>query len=190
MLGEMEVQGRRFRLRREPMVKVKQVGLRILALRPSGSLLVISRQLMLSTLDVSAVDVRLETPIDEAEARLVGVSQFVGHGPLSRSIPFQVPPWSVLGRQSKLHSLSKCRKYVPGRATYRRLPSLDCRLLPRAWAMMKDAENSREAGKVALSNFRIQKHLCDPPVTEYRYFQRTVAIKLAILFKSQTPSHR
>jgi hypothetical protein len=29
---------------------------------------VISRRLMLSTLDVSAVNVRLETPIDEAEA--------------------------------------------------------------------------------------------------------------------------
>ena len=167
MLVVVEAQGRMFRLRCGPMVKVKQVDLPILAQSFSGTLLVISRQLMLSTWIVSAVDVRLETPIDEAEARLGGVSQIVGHRPLSCSIPFQVPSWSVLGRQSKLHSLSKCRKYVPGRATYRRLPSLDCRLLPRAWAMMKDAENSREAGKVALSNFRIQKHLCDPPVTVY-----------------------
>ena len=54
---------------------------------------------------------------------------------------------------------------------------------------MKDTENSREAGKVALSNSSIQKHLCDPLVTEYRYFQRTVAVKFSILFKSQTLSH-
>jgi hypothetical protein len=74
MLVMVEAQGRRFRLRREPMVKVKQVDLPILALSPSGSWLVISRQLMLSTWNVSAVDVRLETPIDEAEARLGGVS--------------------------------------------------------------------------------------------------------------------
>ena len=129
---DMEAQGRRFRLRREPMVKVKQVDLPILALSAPGSLLVISRQLMLSTLDVSAVDVRLETPIDEAEARLGSVSENVGHRPLSRSIPFQVPSWSFLERQFKLHLLGSARKYVPGRATYRRLPSLDCRLLPRA----------------------------------------------------------
>ena len=89
MLGVVEAQGRRFRLRREPMVKVKQVALPILALSLSRSLLVISRQLMLSTLDVSAVDVRLETPIDEAEARLGGVSQIVGHKPLSHSSPFR-----------------------------------------------------------------------------------------------------
>jgi hypothetical protein len=51
---------------------------------------------MLSTLDISAVDVRLETPIDEADTRVGGVSQIVGHRPLSRSIPFQLPSWSVL----------------------------------------------------------------------------------------------
>ena len=49
MLEVVEAQGRRFRLRREPMVKVKQVDLPILALTLSGTLLVISRQLMLST---------------------------------------------------------------------------------------------------------------------------------------------
>lgn len=100
MLVVVEAQGRMFRLRCEPMVKVKQVGLPILDQSFSGSLLVISRQLMLSTWIVSAVDVRLETPIDEAEARLGGVSQFVGHRPLSCSIPFQVPSWSFLERQS------------------------------------------------------------------------------------------
>lgn len=52
---------------------------------------------------------------------------------------------------------------------------------------MKDSENSREAGKVALSSFQIQKHLCDPLVTKHRYFQRTVTDKFAALFKSQIP---
>lgn len=131
MLEEVEGQGRRFRFRHGPMVKVKQWDLSRSTLSPSRSLLVISRQLMLSTLTVSAVDVRLETPIDEAEARLGGVSQLVGHRPLSRSIPFQVPSWSFLERQYKLHSLSCARRYVPGRATYCWLPSV-CRLLPRA----------------------------------------------------------
>lgn len=132
MLEHMEAQGRRFRYRREPMVEVKQVDLPISALSPPGSLLAPSRQLMLSTMDVSAVDVRLETPIDEAEARLGGVSQIVGHRPLSRSIPFQVPSWSFLDRQFKLHLLSSAPRYVPERATYRALPYMVCRLLPRA----------------------------------------------------------
>lgn len=100
MLGVVEAQGRRFRLRCGPIVKVKQVDLPILAQSFSGSLLVISRQLMLSIWNVSAVDVRLETPIDEAEARLGSVSQIVGRRPLSCSIPFQVPSWSFLERQS------------------------------------------------------------------------------------------
>ena len=100
MLVVVEAQGRRFRLRCEPMVKVKQADLPILAQSFSGSLLVISRQLMLSTWNVSAVDVRYETPIDEARARLGGVSPIVGHRPLSCSIPFQVPSWSFLERQS------------------------------------------------------------------------------------------
>lgn len=138
--------------RHDPMVKVKRVYLPIVVLSPSRSLLVFSRQLMLSSLDVSAVDVRLETPIDEAEARLGGVSHIVGHRPLSRSIPFQVPSWSFLERQFKLHSLTWTRTYVPGRATYCWLPSLVCRLLPRARVMMKDAGNSYEAGSVTLSN--------------------------------------
>jgi hypothetical protein len=114
---------------------------------------VISRQLMLSSVDVSAIDVRLETPSDEAEARLEGVSQIVGHRPLSRSIPFLSLSWSYLERQLELHSCSSAQRYVPGRATYRRLPSLVRRLLPRARAMMKDALDSGEAGKVTLSSY-------------------------------------
>lgn len=90
-------------------------GLPISALSFSGSLLVVSRQLMLSTRNISAVDVGLETPIDEAEARLGGVSPIVGRRPLSCSIPFQLPSWGFLEEQSKLHSLSSALGYVPGR---------------------------------------------------------------------------
>lgn len=131
MLGLMDDQGRRFRFGRRPMVKVKQVGLLSLILSLPRSLLVISRQLMLSTLTVSAVDVRVETPIDEAEAQLGGVSSLAGHRPLSRSIPFQVPSWSFLERQLKLHSWS-CAWYVPEGPRTVGCPLESCRLLPCA----------------------------------------------------------
>ena len=42
-------------------------------------------------------------------------------------------------------------------------------------------------GVLLLVTTQIQKHLCDPFVTEQRYFQRTTTIKFAILFASQIP---
>lgn len=123
MLGEVEPKGRMFRLQRQPMMKVKQVGPTRLCPGPSR---IIARDLATAyviTLDVSAVDVRLETPIDEAEARLGSVSQIVGHRPLSRPVPFQVPSWSFLESQVKLHSLA-----VLG-STYLEGPRTMCRPL-------------------------------------------------------------